>query len=144
MHLGFSEEGFDTACAIEMSEVAMRTFTHNNPGVPTYCGDIRDFAKRCKDDEEFRSWVGGVDVLHLSPPCQGFSKANRSGGANDEENNSLSLLFPRLLTMTGARVGTFENVQGMWSQKGINHLIKILIDCIAAGYQVRVKVLRGE
>lgn len=63
------------------------------------------------------------------------------GGKNDAERNELSFTYPRLLKLTGALVGVFENVVGMWS-KGSEYLKKILIDCISMGYQVRVKVLK--
>ena len=63
------------------------------------------------------------------------------GGKDDAERNELSFTYPRLLKLTGALVGVFENVVGMWS-KGSEYLKKILIDCISMGYQVRVKVLK--
>ena len=82
--------------------------------------------------------------IHTSSPCQGFSKANPPGGQNDDDNNRLASTFPDLLRVTGALVGSFENVEGMWSKKGMPYLRKVLIDCIELGYQVRVKILRCE
>lgn len=144
MHLGYEEEGFKTLQAIEYNEVAVKTFEHNNAGVPTYCGDIREFLKQMEEDPSFRASLGRIDAIHTSSPCQGFSKANRSGGQNDEANNELAYTFPDLLRLTGALVGSFENVEGMWSRKGMPYLRKVLIDCIELGYQVRVKILRCE
>ena len=40
-------------------------------------------------------------------------------------------------------MGTFDNVEGMWSPNGVHYLRRILIDCIALGYQVRVKILQS-
>lgn len=141
MHLGYEEEGFTTVQAIEYNDAAVTTFKHNNPGVPVYHGDIQEFIRQMEDDD-FRTNMGRIDVIHTSSPCQGFSKANRNGGQNDDANNRLSYTFVDLLRLTDALVGTFENVEGMWTKKGMPYLRKILVDCIALGYQVRVKILR--
>ena len=85
MHLGYEEEGFTTVQAIEYNEAAVKTFKHNNPDVPVFHGDIRDFIAKMEDDE-YRKSMGRIDVIHTSSPCQGFSKANRNGGQNDDAN----------------------------------------------------------
>ena len=141
MHIGYEEEGYSTVRAVEYNKIAVETFRHNNPGVETYCGDIREFIKKIKQDKDFRKSLGRIDVIHTSSPCQGFSKANRAGGQNDDANNELSFTYTQLLEALEPLVGVFENVEGMWSKKGMPYLKKILIDCIALGYQVRVKVL---
>jgi C-5 cytosine-specific DNA methylase len=142
MHLGYESEGFTTVMAIEYNEQAVKTFKHNNPGVPVHCGDIREFIREVEEDPGASEKLGVTHVIHTSSPCQGFSKANRSGGQNDEANNKLSYTFTHLLRIKQPLCGVFENVEGMWSQKGMKYLRKILIDSIALGYQVRVKILR--
>ena len=138
MHLGYKEEGFKTVCAVEMNPIAVKTFKLNNPEVDVYEGDIRKFI------EKFQKKASGrIDFIHTSSPCQGFSKANRTGGKNDERNNELSYTFVDLLRVTGALVGVFENVDGMWMRKNIHYLHKILVSCIDLGYQVKVQRLKG-
>ncbi|KAL3940726.1 MAG: hypothetical protein SGARI_000863 [Bacillariaceae sp.] len=146
MHIGYEEEGYTTVCAVEYNKEAVATFKHNNPKVPTYRGDIRKFIDRIKHDETYRQSLGRVDVIHTSSPCQGFSKANRNTFETDRDkaNNTLSYTYSQLLETTGALVGVFENVEGMWSRKGMPYLKKILLDCIRLGYQVRVKVLKSS
>ena len=138
MHLGYADQGFTTRCAVEIDKVAVKTFKKNNPGVPVYAGDVNDFI-----NEYDGSKMGRIDVIHTSSPCQGFSKANINGGENDETNNKLSYSFVDLLRITGALVGVFENVPGMWEEDNIRYLHKILIGAIALGYQVRVQKLNG-
>jgi DNA (cytosine-5)-methyltransferase 1 len=138
MHLGYADQGLTTRCAVEINKVAAKTFKKNNPDVPVYRGDVNDFIK-----EYDGSKIGRVDVIHTSSPCQGFSKDNRDGGQNDEKCNELSYAFVDLLRITGALVGVFENVTGMWDEDNIRYLRKLLIDTIALGYQVRVQKLRG-
>ena len=140
--MGYEAEGFKTLQAIEYNEVAVKTFKHNNHGVPCFLGDIRDFLHKMENEAAFRQSLGRIDAIHTSSPCQGFSKANRNGGQNDEANNELAYTFPHLLRVTGALVGAFENVEGMWTKKGMPYLRKVLVDCIELGYQVRVKILR--
>mgnify|MGYP005842651621 CR=1 FL=1 len=147
MHLGFEDEGFETAMAIELDDAAVKTFEHNNPDVPTFeDGDVLKFIQKMDQDLEFREKVGPVEVIHTSSPCQGFSKANRNveESERDAQNNSLSYTFYELLCVTGALIGTFENVEGMWSQKGMPYLKRLLVDCIELGYQVKVMLLRGK
>ena len=144
MHIGYSQEGFTTVRAVEWCPKAVKTFEHNNPGVPTYCGDILEFIKTIEENEGARKALGRIDVVHVSSPCQGFSLLN-PGTVDpevDRKRNELSYTLPTLLKLTGALVGVLENVMGMWV-KGQAYLRKILIDCIAMGYQVRVKVIQG-
>ncbi|CAB9508718.1 methyltransferase 1 [Seminavis robusta] len=149
MHLGYEAEGYATAMAIEYNPVAVKTFRHNNPGVAVYNGDIREFIRKVREEPEYRrkelreKELGPIDVIHTSSPCQGFSRANRYGGVNDDANNKLSFTYPELLELLDAKVGVFENVEGMWSVKGMPYLREILIRCIDLGYQVRFKILRS-
>ena len=144
-HIGFNEEGFSTVCAVEINKDAVKTYKKNNPDIPVYRGDIEKFLAKLEQDETYNKTCGRVDIVHASCPGQGFSKANRGKkpGKNDEANNQLSLVFPQILETTKPLVGIFENVDGMWSKKGMSILKKIIIECIALGYQVRHKVLRA-
>jgi len=144
MHLGYKEEGFATAMAVELNDVAVDTFELNNPGVPTYRGDVNKFIEKFETDPDYRKSLGNIDAVHVSSPCQGFSKANRFGGQNDEINNKLSYTFVHFLRISNAKIGVFENVEGMWSTKGMSYLRKLLVGCIGLGYQVRVQILRGK
>jgi hypothetical protein len=146
MHLGFKEEGFQTAMAVEMDDDAVATFKLNNPNTPVYHGDINEFTKKMKDDEEYsKSVVGKTEVIHTSSPCQGFSTANRNVVQSDSDrvNNELSMRFVDWLRLKQPLIGSFENVVGMWRRKTISWLRKILVECLNLGYQVRVMVLCG-
>jgi hypothetical protein len=147
MHLGFKEELFHTAMAVEYDDDAVATFKLNDPDdVPVYHGDINEFTKRMRDDEEYStSVVGKNEVIHTSSPCQGFSTANRNVVVSDSDrrNNELSMRFVDWLRLKQPLIGSFENVVGMWRRKTISWLRKILVGCLNLGYQVRVMVLCG-
>lgn len=146
MHLGYKEEGFTTAMAVELNEAAVETFRCNNGGssAPIWRGDVNDFTRRMETDPDYRKSTGRIDAIHVSSPCQGFSTANRGGCEDDGVNNQLSYTFVDWLRVSGALVGCFENVEGMWSEKGMPYLLKLLVDTMALGYQVRLQVLRGQ
>lgn len=145
MHPGFKEAGFNTLLAIEWDSAAVKTFEYNNPGVPTWEGDVNKFIHKLDTDPEYRKSFGRLDVIHASSPCQGFSKANRNPVETEKDaiNNKLSYSFVDLLRVTDALMGVFENVEGMWSTKGMPYLQKMLVDCIGMGYQVRIMILKG-
>ncbi|KAL3908083.1 MAG: hypothetical protein SGILL_008619 [Bacillariaceae sp.] len=144
MDQGFKNvPGFKTVGAVEIDKVSVKTFKENNPGVPAFNQDVRKFLKKCKTDPKFRDKIGLADVLHASPPCQGFSGANIWGGQNDEANNDLSLIWLDFIEFFRPLVATFENVAGMWRGKHLHYLTFILKELLRMGYQFRVDVLRA-
>ena len=145
MHLGFKEEGFTTAMAVEWDAAAVKTFERNNEDVPVFRGDVNNFTRQMETDPAFREKIGKVDVIHVSSPCQGFSKANRNEVPSEADiaKNKLSYTFVDWLRVADPLIGTFENVEGMWSKKGMPYLRKLLVGTFELGYQFRVMKLRG-
>ena len=141
MHQGYKDNGFVTEKAIDKDDDAVQTFRYNNPESADAVEsiDVNEFLKvyKVKNGRQ-------VHLLHASSPCQGFSRANRLGGKQDDKNNELALTFTKGLKKTNALMGVFENVEGMWSRKGIFYLRKILMDLVEMNYQFRVMILRGK
>jgi DNA (cytosine-5)-methyltransferase 1 len=79
--------------------------------------------------------------VHASPPCQGFSRANRFGGVADAENKKLSYTFVRALKLFKPTTATFENVEGIFQTKHVRFLQNLVTQLIRLDYQVRVTVL---
>src|SRR5436309_3421738 len=71
---GFGRAGFKVLAAVDLDEMALRTYRLNHPGEPddrVICQDIRQMPKGL-----LRKLAGSkLDVLVGSPPCQGFSLA---------------------------------------------------------------------
>ena len=140
MHQGYKSRGFTTLKAVDLDRDAITTFKHNNPecanNVEQIC--VNEYLKiyRRKKDQV-------VHLLHVSSPCQGFSGANR-GAIDNKGNNELSLSFVEGLKKTGALVGVFENVTGIWKTTGIQYLRKIFLGLLENGYQFRTMILRGQ
>jgi DNA (cytosine-5)-methyltransferase 1 len=115
--------------------------SHTNAMI--YVEDVRDFLDNCKDRKPGYPTKGEVDHLSGSPPCQGFSKKNR-GGKNDENNNMLSLQVVRGVDILRPRTGVLENVTGMLLEKHLKFRGKIMIDLLKYGYQVRIAVHKAS
>eukprot|EP00977_Amphora_coffeiformis_P017969 scaffold6061_cov156-Amphora_coffeaeformis.AAC.7 len=118
MHQGYKDNGFITESAIDKDDDAVETFRHNNPESANAVEsiDVHTYIKvyKVKGDKQ-------VHVLHASSPCQGFSRANRLGGKDDDKNNELAFTFTKGLKKFKPLVGVFENVEGMWSRKASSY-----------------------
>ena len=141
MSLGFIQAGFHVSHAIEKDPNAAATLKVNHTGgIVVYQEDVNDFLERIQDPSENEAYKLQEEInhVHCSSPCQGFSKANRTGGKNDDANNKLSLRFPELLNQLGANTGSFENVTGMLDENKIEFLQEMVDTLLLDDYQVRV------
>jgi len=76
-----------------------------------FFGDIREFSgKRMLEDLELE--VGELDLICGSPPCQGFSVANKNRGS-DDPRNELVFEFARLVVELQPKSVCMENVPGI-------------------------------
>ena len=121
---GFARAGFKTLAAVEMDEIAARTYSLNHPSVPddrVLVQDIRTLTRTA-----LRRLAGGkpLDVLAGSPPCQGFSSAGfRSKKSllgyrpGEDERNLLYETMVEAALVLKPRLFLMENVPGMKSAK---------------------------
>lgn len=81
-----------------------------------------------------------VDILHLSPPCQFFSRAHSVPGRNDFENVKTLFYIPAIIDRTKPRVVTLEQVDNIISQHAVYfaHLVQFFT---YAGYSIRWKII---
>jgi site-specific DNA-cytosine methylase len=127
--------------AVEYWDTACKTFEKNNPEAKVFCQKVEDFIEENgPTPADFCEKQGRVSLVICSPPCQSFSGCNRDVDHNGEKDlyrKNLSLKFYDAMRVTGALVGVFENVEGMWRRPNVYYLKKIVLDHIRAGYQVR-------
>lgn len=120
---GFVRAGFKVLAAVDLDEMAVKTYRLNHPGVSderVLCGDIRTLPKRA-----LAKLVGGkLDVLVGSPPCQGFStagfrsKRTRTGyRPEDDERNHLWEWMVATALELKPKLFLMENVPGMQSAR---------------------------
>jgi DNA (cytosine-5)-methyltransferase 1 len=120
---GFGRAGFKVLAAVDLDEMAVRTYRLNHPGVPddrVLCHDIRKLPKGL-----LRKLAGeNLDVLVGSPPCQGFStagfrsKKTRNGyrPEEDERNHLWEWMVETALELK-PKLFLMENVPGMQTAK---------------------------
>jgi DNA (cytosine-5)-methyltransferase 1 len=120
MSEGFVRAGFKVLGAVEMDEMAARTYRLNHPGLAddrVIVKDVRDLPRGA-----LRRLTGGktLDVLAGSPPCQGFSmvgfrsKKTRTGYRPDaDERNFLFEYMVAAALDLKPRLFLMENVPGM-------------------------------
>lgn len=142
MHQGYKRAGFSTNMAVDYSKDAIQTLSENNNNLSVYEGDIRNFLELIGTNSG-KTLIGNVDHVHVSPPCQGFSGANRFGGSNDFKNNELSMVLIDLVRITKCTTAVFENVLGMWKRKHIHYVKNLVKELMKLGYQVRCAPLKA-
>ena len=143
MSWGLHKRGFKVIAALDIWDVALRTFSINHPEAKTYCGDIREIAPESVlkglglKRGELTCLVGG-------PPCQGFSKnVPASYRFLEDPRNQLfndyldyvHALLPEIVVMENV-AEIYNAFKGEVREQVINRLEKM-------GYEVEVKVLFG-
>ena len=122
-----------TACAIDIWEIACKTFEHNL-GLTPVCEPIDDELIRKVEKDH-----GPFDIVVGGPPCQGFSTAGKR--ALDDERNGLVLAFLRAIEITNPKVFVMENVTGFKTfQNGKIHE-EVVKYAKKLGYQVRSAIV---
>jgi len=90
---GLRDVGIEVTSSLEIVPDRVRLSSHLNPETAAVVGDIRDSAVR----ESLVTHSSGIDLLIMTPPCQGVSVAGKGRGLDnrllDERN---FLIFPAL------------------------------------------------
>lgn len=123
----------ETTCAIDIWEIACKTFEHNL-GLKPICEPIDDdLIRRVQID------YGPFDIVVGGPPCQGFSTAGKR--ALDDERNGLVLAFLRAIEITKPKIFVMENVTGFKTfQNGLIYE-EVVRFAKKLGYQVRSAIV---
>jgi len=126
LSLGFEKAGFQTICAIDHNDAALKTYTQN----------LRHPAQKYGLDE-----VGLVfpeaDVIVGGPPCQGFSSAGMR--RNGDRRNSLVACFAQTVAQIRPRAFLFENVEGFLTAENGARVMDLLEPLLAAGYRIHLR-----
>jgi len=126
-------DSIETACAIDIWEIACKTFEYNL-GLKPICEPIDDDLIR-----RVNKMSGPFDIVVGGPPCQGFSSAGKR--ALDDDRNKLVLAFLRAIEITNPKVFVMENVTGFKTfQNGKIHE-EVVHFAKRLGYQVRSAIV---
>ena len=112
MSIGLENAGFDVKWVVDSNHLAVTTLAANrrNPGdVNVYAEKLSTFLKSCIKQSPAYPKPGEVDHIHASPPCKGFSRANRNGGKDDSMNNKVrSWYIADILTSSFADIRSLQ------------------------------------
>jgi DNA (cytosine-5)-methyltransferase 1 len=123
--LGFKQAGFTISAAVDRSEAALQTYSHNLPDANVIQADLQEVSSSQLFNRVDVS-ANEIDVLIGGPPCKGFSTAGKMNP--DDPKNSLVANYVNILSKTSPRVVVMENVTGMLSMQDgeyVNQLINI-------------------
>lgn len=140
MALGFEQEGFRVAAAVELDRAAAQSYRLNHPGVPVLEADVtaitaarlREFAPATEN---------GVAATVAGPPCQGYSIA----GPRDPhaERNYLYEHVIRIARELDSKAIVIENVPGAVSVRGVEFAESIVRELEASGFLADKHLLEG-
>lgn len=136
---GLKKAGFRVLAAIELDDLAARTYRLNHPSVTIIKRDIRRISARQLLDTLALS-PGQLDLIAACPPCQGFSSLTTRNGAkrNRNRDNHLVLEICRFVNVLRPRFLILENVPGLLRSSHMRRLRKRLRRC---GYASTARVL---
>jgi len=131
---------------VDNDHLAAATLRANktNSDVQIYTEDVKTFLKKSVQGNPCYPAVGQVDHIHASPPCKGYSRANRNGGKDDMKNNKQTLLFVKAIRHFRPKTATFENVPGLVLDDYKGYFQSVVASLLQMAYQVRVKVLTSS
>lgn len=111
LSLGLEQAGFTPWFVNEIMPSFCETYKRNHSLTDDhyYIGDINELNKHL---DEYKNYIGDLDLVCGGPPCQGFSMANRQR-LLDDPRNQLYKAYLYFLSYTRPKFFIMENVRGM-------------------------------
>lgn len=111
LSLGLEQAGFTPWFVNEIIPAYCATYKRNHSLSDDhyYIGDINELNKHLDD---YKDYIGDLDLVCGGPPCQGFSMANRQR-LIDDPRNQLYKAYLYFLSITRPIFFIMENVRGM-------------------------------
>lgn len=130
---GLVQQGYNLLAGVDHADHPLTTHEENLPG-EVLSHDLRDVDPGILPTQD-------IDLLHGSPPCQGFS---RGQGARDpdDDRNELVWSFVEWVETLQPRAVTMENVAGMTSITD-DFMSELVSEFRDAGYEMRWEVLNA-
>ncbi len=139
--LGLQKAGWNVNYKLEWNEEASTTLDINFKGCKIFRDSIENFLKKMKTchDKNMNMHPAPLEAIYIhgSPPCQGWSLVNTSGGVNDPQNNKCTMTFLNAVLHFQPKFVSMENVPGLL-RKGLDVLRKVMAVLVANDYQVQL------
>ena len=126
----------DKVCkfALDFNRSAIHSFNLNFPDVLVRFADIKDI-----DIKKIHQLIGEVDFIIGGPPCQGFSRAGKRLGFNEDDRNMLYLNYLKFVNEFKPKQFIMENVPEILEYR---HIIIEAFNEI--GYSVETELVNGS
>ncbi|EMC94405.1 hypothetical protein BAUCODRAFT_25605 [Baudoinia panamericana UAMH 10762] len=128
---GAVQAGLKPSFALDLDPSACATYKWNNPNVAVEQRDITDFAAG-----RSAKWYHFVDVLHISFPCQPWSRAHTCQGKDDAKREALIWSVQAILQKYRPRIITLEEVDGLTEPRNIDVFRSLIHEFTQASYSV--------
>jgi DNA (cytosine-5)-methyltransferase 1 len=139
--IGERNAGFDVRWLVEKNQMCAASLQGNYQGGEIFVEDVYQFLDKCEEGIDGYPQRDEVDHIQSSPPCQPWSRANRFGGKNDEQNRAQLLSVLKATENFRQKSAVVEQVTGiLGTPKGRHFLKRLIIGFLKIGYQVRVAV----
>lgn len=124
---GLKQAGFRVIGAVEVNELAAKSYKENHRRVNLFKNDIRELDPE-KWMKEMGLEAGELDLLAGCPPCQGFSTLRTRNGArsNRDRRNGLVRQIVRLVEVFRPKAILMENVPGLRSKEVFREFVREL------------------
>lgn len=140
LDLGFKNEGFPIALAIDRSSAAIKTHKRNFLSSKATCFDITQLGAKGVAEEVLKVLPEGSSIGVIGgPPCQGFSRANNLSHTKDPRNTLPTLyieIVQELQKHFLVEFVVFENVLGIKDKKHYKTYKKIVRDLVNSSLDV--------
>ena len=139
---GLKKAGFAVIAAVEIDELAVKTYAANHTEVLVFNKDIRDL--KCRTVlRKLNKKKGEIDLVAGCPPCQGFSTLKTLNGSAQvrDKRNDLVFEYLRCVREILPKAIMLENVPGLASDKRMKKLSVALEEL---GYTCRFEVLDAQ
>jgi DNA (cytosine-5)-methyltransferase 1 len=136
---GLRQAGYSVRGAVEIDDLACKTYRLNHKRVKLWKMDIRKLTgKTVKEQLGLRG--GDLDLLAACPPCQGFSTMRTKNGTRRKRENRNHLVFEvlRLARVLKPKAVMLENVPGLAANW---RFLKFCKGLRSLGYRLRWAVL---
>ncbi len=106
---GLRDAGFDVLAALELDEIAIKSYEANHRNTTTLTEDI---ARGSSQDILSAAGlaIGDCTVVVGCPPCQGFSTHRLRGAGDSDPRNQLIIRFAEIVLGINPQFFIFENV----------------------------------
>lgn len=131
--LGLKKAGFDVVAAVELNEIAAKSYSMNHKSELVYRADIKTLSPT-KILKDLGLKKGELDLLAGCPPCQGFSthRTRNKNISTEDPRNDLVFEFLRFVGAMLPKTLMMENVPGLYKD---HRMVEVVSGLKALGYK---------